>query len=124
ALDLLSEAAASEGADAALLAAVAHLRGAVALHEGRDAEAFARLHEALEGFGPKHFGAGRVLDTLGMAHAGRNNFPAACAFYQESLAVKKRHGDDAGLALTHGQPGRLMLGVDRLGEAGAHFRGG
>ena len=120
--------------DAGLRATTAHLRGAVALHEGRHAEALTWLHAALEGFASStaargrseglHFGAGRVLDTLGMVHAARNNFPTASAFYTESLAVKRRHRDDAGLALTHGQLGRLMLDWDRLDEADAYFRDG
>ncbi len=132
--ELLDRVAPTSAGDAGLRATVAHLRGAVALHERRHAEALTWLHEALEGIAPRPteergsealgFGAGRVLDTLGMVHAARNNFPAASAFYAESLTVKKRHGDDAGLALTQGQLGRLMLDWDRLDEADAYFRDG
>ena len=75
-------------------------------------------------FGPDHFGAGRVLDTLGMVHATAGRFHTALAFFEQSLAVKRRFGDDAGIALTQGQLGRLYLDWDRLDEAERHFREG
>jgi tetratricopeptide (TPR) repeat protein len=119
---LLGRAAAvAEPSDSALLATISHGRGTVAYHEGHNEEAFDALHQALERFGPAHFGTGRVLDTLGMVHAFRDNLPAASEFYAQSLVAKQRSGDDAGIALTHGQLGRLYLGWDQLDQADQHF---
>ncbi len=123
--DLLTRAdAAAAPEDRALRATVAHVRGTALYHQGRDGEALAHLHDALEQFGPAHFGTGRVLDTLGMVHATRNNFPAACEFFAAALDAKRRAGDDAGVALTHGQLGRLHLEWGDLDRADEHFRTG
>jgi tetratricopeptide (TPR) repeat protein len=121
---LLDEGAAIAGADRPLRATLAHLRASVALHEGSRDEALALLCEALEGFGPDHFGAGRVLDTLGTVHAARHNFPAARDYYRAALEAKRRHADDAGIALTNGQLGRLHLDWDFPDEADRYFSAG
>jgi tetratricopeptide (TPR) repeat protein len=122
---LLDEAArAAEPGDVSLRATVAHLRATLAFHGGASAEALALLCAALEGFGPDHFGTGRVLDTFGMVHAARDDFPTARAFYEASLRAKEKHGDEAGVALTYGQLGRLHLDWDLPEEADACFRKG
>jgi tetratricopeptide (TPR) repeat protein len=123
--ELLARAsAAADAQDTVLAATVAHIRGTLAHHEGRSDQALAELHRALEQLGPGHFSTGRVLDTLGMVHSGRNNFPFARAFYLHALKAKQDCGDDAGVALTHGQLGRLYLGWGRPDEADAQFRAG
>ena len=44
-------------------------------------EGLEQLYAALEGFGPDHFGTGRVLDTLGTAYAyHRDDFPMRTGF--------------------------------------------
>ncbi len=121
--ELLDSAANAAGRDdRALQASLAHTRGTLAYQEGRTAEALAQLHTALELYGPTDFGAGRVLDTLGMVHANRGNVAAAVEFYQEALATKQRCNDETGIALTHGQLGRLHLAWEQLDQAEEQFR--
>jgi class 3 adenylate cyclase len=109
--------------DSILRGTLAHCRGAALNRQGQHEEALDRLYQALEDFGPDHFGTGRVLDTLGdVYHASQDDYAAAQLFYQRSLATKERHGDQAGLALTHGQLGRLCLDWDELDQAEEHFR--
>jgi hypothetical protein len=79
------------------------------------------LYEALELLGREHLGTGRVLDTLGMVYASKDNFHAACEFYRHALASKERFDDDAGLALTHGRLGRLSLDWGNLDTTAQHF---
>jgi tetratricopeptide (TPR) repeat protein len=120
---LLAQAAEGAGAqDGLFKAALAHGRGALAHQTGADREALAELHSALEQFGPSHFGAGRVLDTLGTVHAHRSDFAVAERFYTHALEVKRRFADDAGVALGHGQLGRLYLGRGWADRADEHFR--
>lgn len=115
-------AGAAEG-DGILQATLAHCRGSVLLKEQRFPEALEQLYAALEGFGPDHFGTGRVLDTLGMIYAyHRDDFTTAYRFYQRALELKERHDDMAGLAVTHGQLGRLCLDWGELDWAEEHFR--
>ena len=120
----LQHAAENAGDDGALLATIAHLRGTAAYHKGHTATAWADLCDALEGFGPNHFGTGRVLDTLGMLSATRCQWPATREFYAGAQALKERFKDEAGLALTCGQLGRLALDLGELDQADLHFRAG
>lgn len=108
--------------DTQLQATIAHVEGATLYHEGRSKDAEPLLLEAMELYGPNHFASGRVLDTLGMIHAGRDNFHGARAFFEKALA-SKRADDLAGLAVTHGQLGRLYLDWGRLDDAQRHFEG-
>jgi tetratricopeptide (TPR) repeat protein len=121
---LLARAGQADPQDAILGATIAHHRGTLAHHEGRSDEALAELHTALELLGRDHFSTGRVLDTLGMVHATRNDFSAACAFYAQALELKQRVSDDAGVALTHGQLGRLYLDWELPERADEHLRQG
>ena len=91
-------------------------------HEGEFDSALPQLHEALTLFGREHFATGRVLDTFGMVYAGKDNFHAAREFYEQALGCKQRSGDDAGLALSHGQLGRLSLDWGHLDKAEKHFK--
>jgi tetratricopeptide (TPR) repeat protein len=120
----LEHAAENAVRDAELRAAVAHLRGAAAFHQGHTATAWADLCEAIEGFGPDHFLTGRVLDTFGMLCAARCQGPATREFYLAAQRLKEQFGDEAGLALTRGQLGRLALDLDELDQADLHFRAG
>jgi tetratricopeptide (TPR) repeat protein len=123
--ELLAQAAAqAEPEDTALRATIAHGRAIVAYDQDRTEEALVELHAALEELGPGHFGTGRVLDTLGMVHATRANLPVASAFFAQSLEAKRRFGDDAGIALTHGQLGRLYLDWNQLDRADEYLRTG
>jgi tetratricopeptide (TPR) repeat protein len=103
--------------NAMLLATATHCRGAVYFHQGRVDQALASLHEALRLFGTEHFAAGRVLDTLGMVYASKNNFQSAREFYEKAIDYKRRFQDDASIALSHGQLGRLHLDLGDLNRA-------
>jgi class 3 adenylate cyclase len=110
-------------ADLVLRASLSHCRGAALNRQGRYDEALDRLYQCLEDFGPDHFGTGRVLDTLGeVYYASQDDYAAALLFYHRSLATKERHRDQAGMALTHGQLGRLCLDWEELDQAEEHFR--
>jgi class 3 adenylate cyclase len=111
-----------DATDVMLRATVLHTRGWAFVHESKPARALPLLHEALTLFGKEHFAAGRVLDTLGMAHASRGDFHLAREFYEQAVAHKKRHDDDTGLAVSHGQLGRLYLDWGRLEQAEEHFQ--
>jgi class 3 adenylate cyclase/Tfp pilus assembly protein PilF len=121
--ELLDQAAES-GPDAhpTLRATVAHHRGAVLSHEDQPDAALGHLHQALELFGKEHFVTGRVLDTLGMAYAAKDTFSTAREFYERAIACKQRWLDRQGLALSHGQLGRLALDWGDLAEAEKHFQ--
>lgn len=110
-----------DSADKELQATIAHTRAVVFFHEGRVDIALPLLSEALERFGQEHFATGRVLDSLGMAYASKDNFHAAREFYEQALACKQLFRDEAGIALTHGQFGRLALDWGHLDEAQKHF---
>jgi serine/threonine protein kinase/class 3 adenylate cyclase len=108
--------------DSLLQATIAHTRGAVLVHQGQSDDAFPHLHRALDLFGPCHFMTGRVLDTLGMAYAYKGNLPVAREFYEQSLGHKGQFDDEAGVAVSHGQLGRLYLAWDELDRAEHHFQ--
>ena len=57
-----------------------------------------------------------------MVYAARDNFHAAREFYSQALTCKANYQDEAGLALTHGQLGRLYLDWDQLDRAEEHFK--
>src|SRR5262249_20311448 len=121
-LALLEQASAQAAAnDAVLRATIAHLRGTVLFHRGQLEEALGLLHEALVQFGPEHFGTGRVLDTLGTVYAARDNFQPAREFFEQALLCKKHFGDEAGIALSCGQLGRLYLDWGHLDKAEEHL---
>jgi tetratricopeptide (TPR) repeat protein len=108
--------------DDVLQATIAHTRAATLLHQGHFDEALPRLHRALALLGKAHFLTGRVLDTLGMVYAGKGNFAVAREFYEQSIRHKERVGDEAGMAVSHGQLGRLYLDWGHLDEAERHFQ--
>jgi class 3 adenylate cyclase len=110
------------GADPALSATIAHFRGAVLSHEDRPDGALRQLHTALDLFGPDHFATGQVLDTFGMVYAAKDDLTTAREFYGRAAACKRARGDEAGLALTYGQLGRLALDWGDPAEAEKHFR--
>jgi class 3 adenylate cyclase/tetratricopeptide (TPR) repeat protein len=105
-----------------LHAIIAHCRGALFYHEGKDTNALKQLHLALEKFGKNSFGSGRVLDTLGMVYVRKDDFHAAHEFYEQSIRVKKRFNDMEGMALSLGNLGRLYLDWGYPDEAEEHFR--
>ncbi len=110
------------GADPVLSATLAHFRGAIFCHENRPDEALPPLRHALELFGADHFVTGQVLDTFGTAYAAKDDLPSAREFYGRAAVCKKKCGDEAGLALTYGQLGRLALDWGDLAQAEKHFR--
>jgi serine/threonine protein kinase/class 3 adenylate cyclase len=109
-------------AEIILRATLAHIRATILSHEGKTSLALQQLHEALSLFGRDHFVTGRVLDTLGMVYAGRGNFRMAREFYEQAIRHKEQQEDDPGLALSHGQLGRLYLDWGQLDEAEEHFQ--
>jgi class 3 adenylate cyclase/predicted Ser/Thr protein kinase len=115
-------AAKGDGSDKSLAATLAHTRGVVFFHQGKADLSLPELHEALAMFGKDHFGVGRVLDTLGMVYAGKGNFHVAREFFDQALRYKQRFEDEAGLALSHGQMGRLHLDWGQLDKAEEHFQ--
>jgi class 3 adenylate cyclase len=104
-----------------LQAVTAHLRGANYFHAGDSGRALPLLHQALRLMGRDHFGAGRVLDTLGMVYAGRDDFHTAEEFFQQAIARKAEWDDQPGLAVSHGNLGRLYLDWGNLERAEACF---
>jgi class 3 adenylate cyclase/predicted Ser/Thr protein kinase len=122
-MELLDEAARDgDPGDMVLRATIAHFKGSLLARRGRYEPALALLHEALDGFGRDHFCTGRVLDTMGMVYAFKDNFHAARVFYEQALECKKRFNDEDGVALTHGQLGRLYLDWGDLDRAEEHFQ--
>jgi class 3 adenylate cyclase/Flp pilus assembly protein TadD len=111
-----------DASDAMLGATIAHTRASALVHLGQCEAAMSHLHRALDGFGREHFMTGRVLDTLGMAYAYRGNFPVAREFYEQSIRYKERFDDEAGIAISHGQLGRLHLDWGHLDDAERHFQ--
>lgn len=107
--------------DRVLAGAIAHMDGSILYHLGRPREALPQLRNALSLFGRKHFATGRVLDTLGMLYAGKDNFHAAEEFYRQAIDLKSAFDDQAGLAVTHGNLGRLYLDWGSLDRAEHHF---
>jgi class 3 adenylate cyclase/tetratricopeptide (TPR) repeat protein len=112
----------SDPADVVLRATVAHTRGAAWLHQGHFDRALPELHRALALLARNHFLTGRVLDTLGMAYAGKGHFPVAREFYEQSIRHKQAAHDEAGMAVSHGQLGRLFLDWGHLDQAERHFQ--
>jgi class 3 adenylate cyclase len=121
---LLDEAEASlkSRADKSLRAAIEHLRGAITYHQGDSDSSLQHLRCALELFGNDHFGTGRVLDTLGMLYATKENLPAASALFTRAIETKKQFDDQPGLAVSYGNLGRLYLDWGYLDKAEAFFQ--
>jgi class 3 adenylate cyclase/Tfp pilus assembly protein PilF len=107
--------------DLPLSAGVAHLRGAVYYKTGDSERALHYLREALKRFGKDSFATGRVLDTFGMVYASRDNFHAAEEFFGEAIRCKQTWNDQAGLALSFGNLGRLYLDWGYLDQAERYF---
>lgn len=120
---LLDQAAATAApTDTVVRGTLAHCRGAVLHHQGRLDESLEQLFAALELFGLEHFGTGRTLDTLGMVYKARGDFLTARELFLRALKLKTSFDDDAGMAVSHGQLGRLFLDWGDLDRAEEHFR--
>ena len=111
-----------------LQALIAHGRGSVLYHQGQPAAARRCLGEALA-LAPEdetNFLTPRLYDTLGMTWSRTGNFYAASEMYAKSLKLRSRRPLDErdlpGMALTHGQLGRLYLDWGLLDQAESHFR--
>jgi class 3 adenylate cyclase len=111
-----------DAADTILQATLAHTRATSWSHEGKTTEALRELHQALAGFGKDHFVTGRVLDTLGMVYASKGNFRMAREFFEQAIRFKEQRQDEPGLALSHGQLGRLYLDWGLPDQAEEHFQ--
>ncbi len=108
-------------ADPALLAGVRLLQGTTRFHRGETDGVLEQFEEAAALAGAERFSYGRIMDALGMWYAGRDNVQAAIEFFTRALEHKQRFQDDAGLAVTHGQLGRLHLDWGQLDLAEHHF---
>jgi class 3 adenylate cyclase len=104
-----------------LRAAVSHVRGANFFHRSELDRALVELREALRLLGKDHYGTGRVLDTFGMVYDARDNFHSAAEFFQQAIACKKSWDDEAGLAVSYGNLGRLNLDWGYLDQAETCF---
>ena len=100
-----------------LRAAVGHIRGANFFHRSMLDGALVELREALRLLGKDHYGTGRVLDTFGMVYDARDNFHSAAEFFQQAIACKNSWDDEAGLAVSYGNLGRLNLDWGYLDQA-------
>jgi class 3 adenylate cyclase/Tfp pilus assembly protein PilF len=98
------------------------LRGSVAFHTSDFDRALSELRESLRLLGKDHFGTGRVLDTFGMVYSARDNFHAAEEFFRQAVALKQSCGDQAGVAVSYGNLGRLQLDWGYLEEAESSFQ--
>ncbi len=105
-----------------LAATIDHCYGVLFSHRGELRSSVTRLHRALERCGRGHFLEGRILDSLGKAYAAMNHFTAAREFYEHAIQAKRAWNDEQGLAVTHGQLGRLFLDWRDLDLAEQHFR--
>jgi len=120
---LLDEASLSiEPGETMLQATIDHLRGTILFNQSRPEEAQKLLLRALTVFSIEDFRNGRVLDTLGMIYGGKDNFHAAEEFFKTAIRCKETYGDLAGLAVSHGQLGRLYLSWGHLDKAEQHFQ--
>ena len=110
--------------DDCLKGTIAHCWGTLRYHESSHYhdEAIDKLYEALEFLGSSHFGTGRVLDTIGMYFANRHAYGLALEFYEWALELKQKFSDQLGIALSHGQIGRLHLEWGHLDLAEQHFQ--
>ena len=102
-------------------AVIALTRAALLFHRGKPALAYANLCEAFHLVREDHFLRGRILDSLGAYYAQQHDFYAAREFYLQALALKMGFDDQVGLALSHGQLGRLYMDWGNLDRALEHF---
>jgi len=119
---MLDRAEAAGEQNAELVGLIAHVRGSKAAHEGRRDDAKRYLYQAIESLDPEHYAYGRVLDTLGTLYMNNDHFLIAKLLLERSLRAKERVEDLRGLALTHGQIGRLYRDWGYLARAEHHFR--
>lgn len=111
------------GASAAdLVGLIAHIRGSKLAHEGEKDEAKRCLYRAIAALDPEHYAYGRVLDTLGTLYMNNDHFLIAKLLLERALECKTKVDDRRGLALTHGQLGRLYRDWGYLSHAEQHFR--
>jgi class 3 adenylate cyclase len=116
----LGEAAAGLRASPRLAGIAAHIQGTAAFHRGEIDRALGLLCAALEASGDGFY-TGRVLDSLGALYAAKDNFHAAQQFFAKSVEFKLRLNDKPGLAVAHGQLGRLHFGWGYWHRAQEHF---
>ncbi|HET9530588.1 MAG TPA: tetratricopeptide repeat protein, partial [Blastocatellia bacterium] len=122
ALELLNQALSrGDSGDSILRATIHHCYGSALFQEGQPETALSHLHEAIRLLGKDHFATGRVLDTLATVYDGKDNLYAAREFYEKAIEIKQRLEDEAGIALSHGQLGRLYLDWGYLERAEKEF---
>jgi len=118
AFDLLAEAnKQADPADHELAGAIFHLYGALCYRVGKSDQALVSLRKALALFNRDHFATGRVLDTFGLVYAGKDNFHGAEECFREAIRCKTKSDDQPGLAVSHGNLGRLYLDWGALDHA-------
>jgi adenylate cyclase len=88
-------------------------------HEPR--AALAHLWQARQALEPEPAEHVRVLDALGACWTALGHAVRARSFLEHAIEKKAALGDRYGLALSHGQLGRLCLRLRELGEAERHF---
>lgn len=108
--------------DRQLLGTVRLFQGTNRFHAGEPNGVLDLLEESAGLLGPEHYFYGRVLDAIGMWYANGNSVQAALLLFQHALHYKHHHGDEAGVALTHGQLGRLYLDWGEFELAKSHFQ--
>ena len=108
-------------ADNILRASIVHQRGFRTYHLGDLDGALADLHDALDLSGPEHYLTARILDTLGLVYARKNNFHAAREFFEQAVRAKRRFEDSRGTAVSLRHLGSLHLDWDDLKNAGHYL---
>ena len=119
---MLRQAEACPGLSSELVGLIAHVRGSKLAHQGEKDEAKRCLLQAIAALDASHYAYGRVLDTLGTLYLNNDHFLIAKLLLERSLLCKERVEDRRGLALTHGQIGRLYRDWGYLAKAEHHFR--
>lgn len=99
-----------------------HVRASNCHHAGNTEWAVQYLNKAFQLVGRDHFLSARILDTYGLTYAGSDNFHAAELFFKESLKLKEEKNDQIGMAVSHGNLGRLYLDWGLLDKAEESFR--
>ena len=106
---LRETAALADPSDNILQASIRHQRGFWLYHAGKLNEALAALHDSLDLCGRDHYLTGRVLETLALVYANRNNFHTARDLFEQAIDCQERFGNEASTDRALRELGLLFL---------------